>query len=408
MRIAFFSDNAYPELSGVADSMLMTGKMLVARGHEVCCVAPRYAALDYARASRARPNAEVEDTIDGVRFVRLPSVRLPASPTGQSRLAFPTGASFPFLDAFKPDVIHTHSPYGAGLKALRAAKRFGVPLVGTNHTLIEMFYPRGMRGLMRRYEAWYYDHCCFVTAPYEGLISRMRESGFVREARAEANPVELDLFSVPAASEKEARKREFGAEGPVVLFVGRLSADKRVDAILRGVQALSAAFPNLTFLITGHGVDEPRLRSLTRSLGIEHHVRFTGFLSGAALVRAYQAADVFALLSVSDSQSISLMQAYASGVPAVCARAGGLPDYTPSDCGYLVEPDDTKAFAARVQELLSDDALRARMGAAASKFVARFAPEAIAADWEAMYANALETTSRAPLPSLPASGAAGA
>ena len=123
------------------------------------------------------------------------------SPTGQSRIAIPCGASLPFLYRFNPDVIHTQSPFGAGLEALLASRVLGVPLVGTNHTPIEEFVHYspvfGNRSALfaRKYFAWYYNRCVFMTAPYQGLIDRMRQVGLKVEAQAVVQMVQQLLVA---------------------------------------------------------------------------------------------------------------------------------------------------------------------------------------------------------------------
>ena len=383
MRIAFFSDNFYPELSGIADTIITTGKELHKRGHDIVYVGPYYSPKDYATGKRQYPLKKEDDTIDGMHIARLPSIPLPASPTGQSRFAFPVGASFKFLDSFKPEVIHTQSPYGVGWEALRASKRYKIPLVGTNHTAIEDFFP--FPSVMRAYDAWYYNHCDFVTTPYAALLRRMGEKGFHKPGRAVANPAELAAFAPATPAERAEHKRSFGLMGPVVLYVGRLGVEKRVDVIIRALALLIKDFPTITLVATGHGAAENGLKKLAQKLGVGRHVKFTGFLSRAELPRAYKTADVFAFMSTSDSQSIALMQAYSSGVPAVCARARGLPDYTPKEAGFLVEPGDPKALAEKLKILLNDSSLRERMGATAAGYVKKFSPEKIADEWEQIY-----------------------
>lgn len=387
MKIAFFSDNFYPELSGITDTIIITGKKLRERGHDICYVAPRYSEADYKKSNVIFPSDVASDTIDGIPVFRLPSIQVP-SPTGQSRLAIPLGRSVAFLKTFKPDVIHTQSPYGAGLEAKRVAKRLGVPLVGTNHTAIEDFLP--MPIVMRAYDAWYYNHCDFVTTPYSGLIERMREKGFKKPARALANPVKVADFTAPTRNEKEEDKKAFGLAGPVILYVGRLGVEKKVDVVFRAITTLVKEFKTLTFVMTGHGAAEQSLKALARKLGIEQNVRFTGFLSHEALPHIYKTADAFAMMSTSDSQSIALMQAYASGVPAVCARARGLPDYTPADVGYIVDPGDYRGLASKLRLLLTEPTLHDRMSESAVTFVQQFSPDKIAAEWEKIYQNSID------------------
>lgn len=390
MRIAFFSDNFYPELSGIADTIITTGTELARRGHEVVYVGPYYAPRDYAIAKRQFPMKPEDDQINGLRIIRLPSLHLPASPTGQSRFAFPVGSSFKALDEFKPDLIHTQSPYGVGWEALRAAKRYQVPLLGTNHTDVEDFFP--LPSLMRRYDAWYYNHCRSITTPYHALEARMREKGFSKPCEVVANPAELSAFTPPTQEERAEWKRAYGLTGPVILYAGRLGVEKRLDTVVRALPLLIKEFPTLTFLATGKGAAESALKLLAQKLGVARHVKFTGFLARKELPHAYKAADVFAMMSTSDSQSIALMQAYAAGIPAVCARARGLPDYTPSDVGFLVEPGDHRALAHHIKLLLEHDTLRGKMGLAAVEYSKRFEPATIADAWERIYRAAISAS----------------
>ncbi len=388
MRIAFYSDNFYPELSGITETIVTTGVELHKRGHEVVYVGPRYSRSDYAKANRIYPEHPDDDTIQGIPIVRLPSFPVPFSPTGQSRFAIPLGSSLAYLTDFRPEVIHTQSPYSVGWEAVWAARHLRVPLVGTNHTAVEDFFP--FPALMRPYDAWYYNRCAFVTTPYARLIERMREAGLTRPAEVVPNPVDLTAFKPPTREEKEACRRAFGLTGPVVLYVGRLGVEKRVDVIVRAVAELVREFPTLTFVSTGHGAAENSLRSLAHSLGISERVRFTGLIPRAKLHDLFKTADVFAMMSTSDSQSLALMEAYATAVPAVCARARGLPDYTPEKCGFLVEPGDSTALARTLGLLLRDPGQREAMGRAARDYVERFTPDQIAEKWEAIFTRAMQ------------------
>lgn len=377
MRIAFYSDNFYPELSGIVDSVLLTAKTLRGRGHEVMFVGPRYPERAY-RAAKCSPTNEGACIPSAV--TRMPSLPLPFSPTGQSCFALPLGSTLKEVRAFKPDIIHTHSPYGAGFEALRAAKKLEVPLVGTNHTIIEEYYPLAPQ-LMRRFEAWYYNHCSFVSAPYQKLIDRMREAGFRREGGAVPNPVDVSFFCPPATGRDN--------EEPVILYAGRLSDEKRIDVTLRAVALLVHRFPKLTFVIAGDGAGRPTLEALVRELDIGRHVRFAGFLTHEKLSEEFCKADIFAIMSTSDSQSLTLMQAYATGLPAVGARSHGLIDYIPPQCGFSITPGNHRAAADALEKLITNRALRERMGAAGRDFVAQFAPSKIAERWEEIYTRAI-------------------
>lgn len=382
MRIAYFSDNFYPEISGISDSIITTGEELHKRGHEVVYVAPWYPKSAYKAGHRDLP------------VKRMPSLPFPGSPTGQSRIAVPFGFALPFMRRFKPDVIHSQAPHGIGLEAWVSSIALGVPLIGTEHTPVEEFFHYspvvaatfGAQWL--RWERWYYNRCQFVTAPYQGLIEEMRGRGLRTAGRAQANPVPFAAI-VSTAEQKAVCKTEFDIKGPMLLVSGRLAPEKKVDVVLRAFPAVLAAFPAATLVITGHGSSELMLKNLAKELSIEKNVRFVGFVTAEKLQQLYCTADVYAIMSTAETQSLSLMQAFASGVPAVCARARGLVDYCPGDCGFLVEPDNADELAEKLILLFNDGDLRARMGAAGIEFVKRFTPEKVAGQWEEIYRSVI-------------------
>ena len=389
MRIAFFADNFYPELSGIVDSTLTTGRELTRRGHSVLYIGPHYSTRDYTLVGKQYQEENGSEVIDGIPILRLPSIPLPFSPTGQSHFAFPTGDAVAYLRKWKPDIIHTHSPYGCGFEAKKAAKKLGVPLVGTNHTPIEEFFPAAPK-LMRRFDAWYYNHCALVTAPFDNLILHMREVGFRKPSRTLPNPVVHALFNPPTKDEKNIIREKLGLQGPVVLYAGRVASEKHIDVIVRSIKKLTPFFPTIKLVITGHGAAVASLQALAQELKIAEHILFAGFIPLENLALYYKAADVFTIMSTADSQSIALMQAYATGIPAIGARAHGLPSYIPTDCGYLVEPGNVDSLTHYLKELLQNEPLRNTMGQAGISFVETMSPEKITDEWEKIYQSVLK------------------
>lgn len=391
MRIAYFSDNFYPEISGISDSIITTGEELRKRGHEVVYVAPHYGKKEYKPAQRYDEHKKlIHDSRADLPVKRIPSLPFPNSPTGQSRIAAPLGFALPFMRRFKPDVIHSQAPHGVGLEALYAARALGVPLVGTEHTPVEEFFHyspavgKAFGAQWLRWERWYYNRCSFVTTPYQGLYDDMRKRGLRSPGRGQPNPVPF----APAPSNEEAKntcKREMDIPGPMILCSGRLAPEKKADVVIKAFAQILHEFPTATLVITGHGSAENSLKNICKTLKLGKSVRFVGFVPSSQLQQLYCTADLYIIMSTAETQSLSLMQAYASGIPAVSARARGLVDYTPNDCGFLVEKDNVNEAAEKMTVILRDPSLRERMGVAGLGFVKRFTPEKIAADWEEIY-----------------------
>lgn len=396
MKIAYFSDNFYPEISGISDSIITTGEELRKMGHEVVYVAARYSKRDYKPVRKFDAAGKpIADPRDNLPVKRLPSLPVPNSPTGQSRFEVPLGFALPFIKKFKPDIIHTQSPHGLGLEAYYASKLFNIPLIGTEHTPVEEFahYSPIAGNLFGRvwlwWESWYYNRCTFVTAPYQGLIDEMRSRGLVAPGHGQPNPV--PFASNPSTKEeKDAAKRELKIDGPMLFCSGRLAPEKKVDEILRATAEVKKQFPNITLLITGHGSAEPSLQLLAKELGIGGNVRFLGFVNSDLLPTLYRAADAYLIMSTAETQSLSLMQAYSAGVPAIAAAARGLVDYTPATAGFLVKPGDVKDLSEKISTLLGDEALRTQMGKAGAEFVTSLSPQHIAQKWIEIYQSTLK------------------
>lgn len=386
MRIAVFSDNFYPELSGIADSILSLAEQLAARGHCIRFFAPRYAAKDYALLGL--PTAEIHPT-DAIGVVRLPSIPYPTGTT-QGRMVIPTGLRWRSLRGFRPDVVHVHLPFGVGLEGLIASRALDTPLVGTNHTPVTEFARYApIRAawcgrLGARYTAWFYGHCDFVSSPSGTIFAEMEDFRFRARHRVISNPVRLDAFH--PLPQRQLLKAKFGFSDFTILYAGRLAPEKRVDLLVRAVAGLVSEVPAVSLALLGRGSAEADLKSLCQSLRVAERVRFLGFLpSNTTVAEAYNAADVFAIASTAETQSIAAMQAMACGLPVVGVRAWGLGEYINETNGLLVEPGDGRALRQALAYLAAQPQARARLGRGGQQSVTRFSASAIAAEWEEIY-----------------------
>jgi glycosyltransferase involved in cell wall biosynthesis len=394
MKIAIVSDFFYPELSGVTDSISLLGKALGERGHQVLFLAPWYTKKDY---EIARPGKSAADLGGNVSIKRLPAIRHPMSPTRQGRIALPIGKGLLDLYTFKPDVVYTHSIYGPGIEALIYSKLRRTPLVGTNHTPVSEFLPGVPRILVRailRYTSWYYNKCSFVSAPCKTLLDEMMDFGFKKNAGAIANPVDLLHFS-PAKDEKEKKSHKifFGLTSHTVLYTGRLGGEKKIDVIIRALAITQKTIPDISLAITGHGSAEDGLRKLAESLGISAKVKFLGFVDEAVYPNIYKGSDIFVIMSTAETQSLSLMQAMASGLPTIGARAWGLPEYIETKgehpSGIVLEPGDVEGLAETLVSLFKNQAHMKSLGEGGIEAVKKYAPEAIVKRWEDIFTAAV-------------------
>lgn len=393
MKIAVFSDNFYPELSGISDSLVESASELCGLGDDIVFFVPRYGEKDYAVSHLPYEEIRIGD---GVTIKRLFALPYP-TPTKQGRMVIPSFLHWLSLRKDKPDIIHTHLFFGAGFEGLAASFFLGRPLVGTSHTPLTEFLrysPLRAPFLTRfalRFVSWYYNRCDFVTAPSQGILDEMRQHGFYKPSRVISNPIDLDNFFPASLEEQTSLKQKFGLTPFTLLYTGRLAPEKHIDDILRAMALIKDKIPEMELAITGHGEAEDSLRTLGRELGIEKRVKFFGTVSTEDHARIYRAADLFAIMSTAETQSLSMMKAMATGIPVIGARARGLAEYIhPDENGLLVEPGDYKTLADTILSLYQHPEERKRLGEGGISTVKQFSRAKIANEWQNLYAEVLD------------------
>ena len=371
MHIALFSDNFYPELGGIQDSVLILGRSLALRGHTVTFCVPSFSATDCACAGL--PYKELE-TGPRIRIIRYASMHIP-SPTQQSRLVIPTFRRWKALREAKIDIIHTQTFLGVGLEALAAAKHLNVPLVGTNHWAIaafDEFLPFGRKTfhcLSLKTVNWYYNKCAYVTAPSQNLITEMEMNGLRAPHCLLSNPINTEAFTAVSA-DRAALRKKFGLTGGTMVYAGRLAIEKNIHVAIRALAHLKKRVPDAQFAVAGHGSYGPTLKKLAEELGVGDSVIFTGTLPVQELAELFRASDVFAIASTTETQSMTLLQAMSCGLPAVGVDSRALPEYIQHGRhGFVVPPGDAEAFAVCAEKLLTDGATRKIFGDNGARWV---------------------------------------
>ncbi len=379
-----FTDYFFPELGGIQDSIATISRSLARRGHQVDIYAPRYAKRDYRRIGAT---ARERDLGANVRVRRRPSLPFPSS-TQQSRVALPSPVGWARLAGrTRPDVIHTHSFFGIGLEALLNGACLGIPVIGTNHTTIAGFAPHLPMRAERAaaYVMWFYNRCDYVTAPSRSVFEELGNARLCRPHQVVSNPIDTELFAPLRTDERDALRERFGLAGPTITYAGRLAPEKNIEVLLHAVAALRDQGVAAELAIAGHGSHEPILRSLAVGLRIDQRVRFFGTLAQDELARLLRISDTFAIMSTSETQSMVLLQAMASGVPVVAAQTRALPEFVGPANGVLVDPHDAARLAHALAELLAAPERRRQLGAGGRRSAERHGIERIADTWETLY-----------------------
>lgn len=204
---------------------------------------------------------------------------------------------------------------------------------------------------------------------------------FVRhgyQARVVANTVEASSF----------RFRERSVLHPRLLSARNLEPHYRVDVVIRAFALLKERLPDATLVVAGSGSEEGRLRRLAESLGVRD-IAFTGRFSPADAPALYDAADIFVNASVVDNQPVSILEAFAAGLPVVSTGTGDIPAMLLGGAaGLLVGQKDPNAIAEAVTSLVTNSALALRLAQRARESLCRFSWESVGEQWRGIYGGA--------------------
>ena len=199
------------------------------------------------------------------------------------------------------------------------------------------------------------------------------------------------MRNTPTGKSNVALKKKLGFAKHVIFSAGRLSDDKNPDVLIKALPFVKKDVPDAMLVFAGNGTSREKLAQLAERLGVKDSVKFLGFVEKSKLVEAYSASEVFAIASTSDTQSLVMMQAMACGVPVVGVRARALPEYINEKNGFVVEPGDARAMADRLVQLLKDPKLAKSLGDGGLAYTSQFSEPAIAADWEKIYKDVIES-----------------
>ncbi|MBM3457104.1 MAG: glycosyltransferase family 4 protein [Armatimonadetes bacterium] len=376
MRIAQFAESYRPVINGAAVAVDLLSRELVARSHAVEVFAPRFRGHE-----------------DDFPVHRFPSYTWPHHP--DYPLAIPIAPELRRrFHGQGYEVVHTHSPFVLGQTGMRWARRHGIPLVTTYHTLYVEYshyavgVPRRLaRSYLRRLSRRYCDRCDAVAVPTEPIREVLLEYGVRRPICV--IPTGLRLRPpVPRDPEFPRGRLGIPEAAQVVLFAGRLAREKNLELLFTGFERAAAEASDVYLLIAGEGPESAAARTRAAAGPAAGRIRFAGAVAPEQMGTMYAGADLFAFASLHDTQGLVLTEAKAAGLPAVAvASYGPATVVTDGVDGLLTDPDPV-SFGNALLRLLRSPELCASMSRAALTEVRRFSIAATAAAYEELYGQA--------------------
>jgi PEP-CTERM/exosortase A-associated glycosyltransferase len=312
----------------------------------------------------------LEETSDGLHFYRTPS--------GSTLSKLPVLNQVDVIDGLarrmaeiipvvKPDVLHAHSPVLNAIAALRAGKKFGIPVVYEVRAFWEdaavdhgTSTENGLRyKLTRALETYALKRADAVTTICEGLRKDIVARGIPADkVTVIPNAVDIDKFALGGSAD-QALKDKLGLSGSRLIgFIGSFYAYEGLDVLLRAVPKLSARMPDLRVLLVGGGPQDAQLRQLAKDLKIEDKVVFTGRVPHDQVNRYYDLLDVLVYprlpMRLTDLVTpLKPLEAMAQGRILAASDVGGhLELIADGKTGVLFRANDTDSLVEKVATLL--------------------------------------------------------
>lgn len=349
MKIVFFTETFLPKVDGIVTRLTKTIESLTKSGEEVVIFCPEGCPDEYM----------------GAKVIGVPAMPLPLYP--ELKLGLPSAAVADTLESFKPDLIHVVNPAVLGLGGIWLAKTNGIPLVASYHTHLPKYlehYGMGMLEpllweLLKAAHNQALINLCTSTA----MVKELRDKGIQNTALWQRG-VDTDTFR-PELRNNNMRKKLLGGfsdEGELLIYVGRLSAEKQIERIKPVLEAL----PNTRLALVGDGPYRSQLEKIFEGTP----TTFVGYLAGKELASAYASGDAFLFPSSTETLGLVLLEAMAAGCPVVGANKGGIPDIiTDGTNGCLYDPDGadngTESLIKATKKLLGNMDQRQEMRNAA-------------------------------------------
>jgi glycosyltransferase involved in cell wall biosynthesis len=347
LRILIGADTFWPEINGAATFIARLSAGLAERGHDVHIAAPSY--------SNKKLGAQVEEH-EGQKVTvhRIYSWRWYPHPWLRFSLPWRIRQnSAKILDRVKPDVVHFQSHIVIGRGMTIEGRKRGIRLIGTNHFMPEnlleytLIIPPFLRDWAVK-KAWGAADRSFrraerVTTPTQKAADYLEANTSVKNVLAISCGLDAHNYTPNMKPRTDN----------LIVFLGRMVEEKQIDKLIKAFAKLDPAL-DAKLEVVGGGEQEGKLRALAASLGVADRVKLTGYVEEAYLRNALTRATVFAMPSIAELQSISTMEAMASGLPVVAANAMALPHLVhDGENGFLFEPGNVDDFAEKLTRVLT-------------------------------------------------------
>lgn len=356
MRIGLFTDSYPPYINGVSTSVAMLKKALEKEGHVVYVVTVSSNALKFEYNEKER-------------ILKIPGIPVGIYDYRLSRI-YPI-TMINKMKNWKLDIIHSHTEFGIGILARIFAKQFHLPLVHTYHTLYEDYthyithgyFDKSSKKIVEYLTKFYCDKTATELIVPTNKIYRLFKDKyqFTKNIHIIPTGIEVERFFSENVNKKEVellkKKLGFKKKDFVILFVGRLAAEKNVEFLIKAHKKIVEKNPNIKLLIVGDGPDKEKYEKLSAYLELQENIIFNGKSAWEEVPIFYHASNLFATASKTETQGLTVIEAMASNITPLCIKDESfLGTVTDELNGRIFETEEE--YINQVFELYQDNNLR--------------------------------------------------
>lgn len=380
LRIGLFTDTYAPQVNGVSVSLQLISEGLMRAGHQVTIFAPRFPGYKDHQPSVFR--------LPSLKYMNKPPVYVAVLGTPRTTWSL-TRRQF--------DVLHAHSPLTVGLLAYVTATTKNLPLIYTYHTSITDYthYVKviGGTGIIRRAARWFSTASTNlgdqVVVPSPKFKRLLLEQKVRRPIHIIPNGIDLGRFGKAGPSGLLKARLGLQPQAQVLLSVGRVDPEKRLDFLIDSFTCIASRFPQAHLVFAGDGSARRDLEARAAATAARDRIHFLGMLERADLPGVLHDAALFLSASTTEVHPISVIEAIASGLPVVAVRDEAFEGMIlEGENGHLT-PLDLKEYCKAVSDLLGDPARLERFGDRSTEISRKFSIEGQVRALEDLYMEAI-------------------
>lgn len=259
------------------------------------------------------------------------------------------------LDEFKPDIIHVVTPFSMGLMGIKYSKNHDIPLVASYHTdfssYLKSYNLQFLENTIWTFFRWFHSHSIVNFCPSRETLLQLEGQG-IQNLKIWGKGIDTQKFS-PSFRSNELRRKYAADQEKVLLYVGRLAAEKKLQTLMESADQLNQKNIQYKLLLVGDGP----LRSELEHMKIPN-VIFTGYKSGVDLQALYASSDIFVFPSDTETYGNVVLEAMASGLPVVAPLAGGIKENLIDKYnGLSYDASSSKQMTEIIEDMIMDDSL---------------------------------------------------